>query len=130
MAALTHSVVVQVLGKAKGVIAVVLSLLIFRNRVKPLGMAGYSLCVAGVFCYSEAKRRGGRNTQGHARQQQQLVMPVDAAGGGLLPLSISSPVRPIRPSEDLSLPAEVSLHVRHHHLHSAKGGAGDDAKTW
>jgi drug/metabolite transporter (DMT)-like permease len=47
----------QVLGNAKGAVAVVVSILLFRNPVSVVGMVGYSLTVFGVFLYSEAKRR-------------------------------------------------------------------------
>lgn len=42
---------------AKGVVVVVILILIFRNPVTPLGIAGYSLTVMGVIAYGEAKRR-------------------------------------------------------------------------
>ena len=47
----------QVLGYAKGAVAVVVSILIFRNPVSVTGMLGYSLTVFGVILYSEAKKR-------------------------------------------------------------------------
>jgi len=47
----------QVLGNAKGAVAVVVSILIFRNPVSVTGMLGYSLTVFGVVLYSEAKKR-------------------------------------------------------------------------
>lgn len=47
----------QVLGNAKGAVAVVVSILIFRNPVSVTGMLGYSLTVVGVVLYSEAKKR-------------------------------------------------------------------------
>jgi len=47
----------QVLGNAKGAVAVVVSILIFRNPVSVTGMLGYSLTVFGVILYSEAKKR-------------------------------------------------------------------------
>jgi drug/metabolite transporter (DMT)-like permease len=47
----------QVLGCAKGVMATVLSVLIFRNPVTLLGGAGYALTVAGVFAYSWTKKK-------------------------------------------------------------------------
>ncbi|KAM7499330.1 hypothetical protein LguiA_023744 [Lonicera macranthoides] len=50
-------VVFQVLGNAKGAVAVVVSILIFRNPVSVTGMLGYSLTVFGVILYSEAKKR-------------------------------------------------------------------------
>ncbi|XP_023731561.1 UDP-URONIC ACID TRANSPORTER 1 [Lactuca sativa] len=53
----TSALTLQVLGNAKGAVAVVISILIFRNPVTPLGIAGYSLTVMGVIAYGEAKRR-------------------------------------------------------------------------
>ncbi|KAL0341325.1 UNVERIFIED_CONTAM: putative sugar phosphate/phosphate translocator [Sesamum radiatum] len=47
----------NVLGNAKGAVAVVVSILIFRNPVSVTGMLGYSLTVFGVILYSEAKKR-------------------------------------------------------------------------
>lgn len=47
----------QVLGNAKGAVAVVVSILIFRNPVSVTGMLGYTLTVIGVVLYSEAKKR-------------------------------------------------------------------------
>ncbi|KAL5072819.1 hypothetical protein RYX36_011803 [Vicia faba] len=49
--------VVEVLGNAKGAVAVVVSILIFRNPVSVTGMMGYSLTFLGVVLYSEAKKR-------------------------------------------------------------------------
>ncbi|KAF8402720.1 hypothetical protein HHK36_010809 [Tetracentron sinense] len=46
-----------VLGNAKGAVAVVVSILIFRNPVSVTGMLGYALTVLGVVLYSEAKKR-------------------------------------------------------------------------
>jgi drug/metabolite transporter (DMT)-like permease len=53
----TSALTLQVLGNAKGAVAVVVSILIFRNPVSVVGMVGYSLTVFGVVLYSEAKRR-------------------------------------------------------------------------
>ncbi|MFS7933668.1 hypothetical protein Hanom_Chr04g00382551 [Helianthus anomalus] len=47
----------QVLGNAKGAVAVVISILLFRNPVTVVGIAGYSMTVMGVVAYGEAKRR-------------------------------------------------------------------------
>lgn len=47
----------QVLGNAKGAVAVVISIFIFRNPVTFVGMAGYTITVLGVVAYGEAKRR-------------------------------------------------------------------------
>ncbi|XP_047323431.1 probable sugar phosphate/phosphate translocator At3g11320 [Impatiens glandulifera] len=53
----TSALTLQVLGNAKGAVAVVVSILIFRNPVSVTGMLGYSLTVMGVVLYSEAKKR-------------------------------------------------------------------------
>ncbi|KAF3433539.1 hypothetical protein FNV43_RR24641 [Rhamnella rubrinervis] len=53
----TSALTLQVLGNAKGAVAVVVSILIFRNPVSVTGMMGYSLTVMGVVLYSEAKKR-------------------------------------------------------------------------
>lgn len=47
----------QVLGNAKGAVAVVISILIFRNPVTVTGIAGYTMTVMGVVGYGESKRR-------------------------------------------------------------------------
>jgi uncharacterized membrane protein len=46
-----------VLGNAKGVVAVVISILIFQNPISMIGMVGYVLTIIGVILYSETKRR-------------------------------------------------------------------------
>ncbi|XP_020086916.1 probable sugar phosphate/phosphate translocator At3g11320 [Ananas comosus] len=53
----TSALTLQVLGNAKGAVAVVVSILIFRNPVSVTGMLGYTLTVIGVVLYSEAKKR-------------------------------------------------------------------------
>jgi hypothetical protein len=47
----------QVLGNAKGAVAVVVSILIFRNPVTVMGMLGYGVTILGVVLYGEAKKR-------------------------------------------------------------------------
>jgi hypothetical protein len=47
----------QVLGNAKGAVAVVVSILIFRNPVTVMGMLGYGVTIVGVVLYGEAKKR-------------------------------------------------------------------------
>ena len=51
----TSALTLQVLGKAKSVVAVAASLLLFRNPVSALGLAGYGVCLLGVAAYSRAK---------------------------------------------------------------------------
>ncbi|XP_004500210.1 probable sugar phosphate/phosphate translocator At3g11320 [Cicer arietinum] len=58
----TSALTLQVLGNAKGAVAVVISIMIFRNPVSVTGMLGYSLTVIGVILYSEAKKQGKRDT--------------------------------------------------------------------
>jgi drug/metabolite transporter (DMT)-like permease len=53
----TSPLTLQVLGNAKGAVAVVVSILLFRNPVSPVGMFGYSITIMGVVAYSEAKKR-------------------------------------------------------------------------
>ncbi|CAH2080500.1 unnamed protein product [Thlaspi arvense] len=53
----TSALTLQVLGNAKGAVAVVVSILIFKNPVSVTGMLGYILTVIGVVLYSEAKKR-------------------------------------------------------------------------
>ncbi|KAK1437128.1 hypothetical protein QVD17_02913 [Tagetes erecta] len=53
----TSALTLQVLGNAKGAVAVVVSILIFKNPVSVTGMLGYLLTVLGVVLYSEAKKR-------------------------------------------------------------------------
>lgn len=53
----TSALTLQVLGNAKGAVAVVISILLFRNPVTFIGIAGYTMTVLGVAAYGEAKRR-------------------------------------------------------------------------
>uniref|UniRef100_A0A2N9J5B4 Sugar phosphate transporter domain-containing protein n=1 Tax=Fagus sylvatica TaxID=28930 RepID=A0A2N9J5B4_FAGSY len=53
----TSALTLQVLGNAKGAVAVVVSILIFKNPFSFIGMAGYGLTVIGVVMYSEAKKK-------------------------------------------------------------------------
>lgn len=53
----TSALTLQVLGNAKGAVAVVISIFLFRNPVTFIGIAGYTMTVLGVAAYGEAKRR-------------------------------------------------------------------------
>ncbi|GMN55398.1 hypothetical protein TIFTF001_024516 [Ficus carica] len=53
----TSALTLQVLGNAKGAVAVVISILLFRNPVTVMGIGGYTITVMGVAAYGEAKRR-------------------------------------------------------------------------
>jgi hypothetical protein len=50
----------QVLGNAKGVVAAVLSVMIFHNPVTVLGWIGYAITMCGIFAYSESRKRSGQ----------------------------------------------------------------------
>lgn len=52
----TSALTLQVLGNAKGVVAVVISILLFRNPVSYIALGGYGITVCGVIAYSEAKK--------------------------------------------------------------------------
>ena len=49
----TSALTLQVLGNAKGVVAALVSVLVFRNPVSVVGCGGYLVTVAGVYGYSE-----------------------------------------------------------------------------
>ncbi|KAM7256829.1 hypothetical protein ACFE04_012570 [Oxalis oulophora] len=53
----TSALTLQVLGNAKGAVAVVISILLFKNPVTVIGMGGYTITVLGVVAYGETKRR-------------------------------------------------------------------------
>jgi drug/metabolite transporter (DMT)-like permease len=53
----TSALTLQVLGNAKAAVAAVVSVLIFRNPVTMMGMAGFGITIMGVVLYSEAKKR-------------------------------------------------------------------------
>ena len=52
----TSALTLQVLGNAKGVVAVVISVLCFKNPVTFYSMLGYAITVGGVVLYSQAKK--------------------------------------------------------------------------
>lgn len=53
----TSALTLQVLGNAKGAVAAVVSVLIFRNPVTVMGITGFAVTIMGVVLYSEAKKR-------------------------------------------------------------------------
>ncbi|KAF6155361.1 hypothetical protein GIB67_019887 [Kingdonia uniflora] len=53
----TSPLTLQVLGNAKGAVAVVISIILFQNPVTVVGIGGYTLTVIGVVLYGETKRR-------------------------------------------------------------------------
>lgn len=59
----TSALTLQVLGNAKAAVAAVVSVLIFRNPVTVMGMAGFGVTIMGVVLYSEAKKRSRATSQ-------------------------------------------------------------------
>ncbi|RXH81394.1 hypothetical protein DVH24_034815 [Malus domestica] len=53
----TSALTLQVLGNAKGAVAVVISILLLKNPVTVTGIDGYMVAVMGVVAYGEAKRK-------------------------------------------------------------------------
>ncbi|XP_039004282.1 probable sugar phosphate/phosphate translocator At3g11320 [Hibiscus syriacus] len=53
----TSALTLQVLGNGKGAVAVVVSILFFKNPISVTGLLGYTLTVSGVILYGEAKKR-------------------------------------------------------------------------
>ncbi|KAL3610002.1 hypothetical protein D5086_001022 [Populus alba] len=53
----TSALTLQVLGNAKAAVAAAVSILIFRNPVTAMGIAGFAVTIMGVVLYSEAKKR-------------------------------------------------------------------------
>jgi hypothetical protein len=75
----------QVLGNAKGAVAALLSVMIFRNPVTFLGCLGFGVTIAGVVAYSESRKqpkrqqileekRVARQVDGSMRVERQIVM--------------------------------------------------------
>ncbi|KAK7264422.1 hypothetical protein RJT34_32031 [Clitoria ternatea] len=58
----TSALTLQVLGNAKAAVAAVVSVLIFRNPVTVMGMAGFGITIMGVVLYSEARKRSKLTT--------------------------------------------------------------------
>ena len=72
----TSALTLQVLGKAKSVLAVLASLALFRNPVSAAGQAGYGLTLLGVALYGRAKTRA----RARAEREDGLVVPLLSPG--------------------------------------------------
>lgn len=77
----TSALTLQVLGNAKGVVATIVSILLFRNPVSTAGMVGYTITVFGVVLYSEAKKRGVKTLT----KQKMIAAERDAESPGAFP---------------------------------------------
>lgn len=53
----TSALTLQVLGNAKGAVAAVVSVLVFKNPVTAMGAFGFAVTIGGVVLYGEAKKR-------------------------------------------------------------------------
>ncbi|MEW5308111.1 MAG: hypothetical protein WDW38_000095 [Sanguina aurantia] len=93
----TSALTLQVLGNAKGVVAAMVSVFVFANRVTVQGIVGYSITILGVFWYSESKRRSLLGDKGS---------PVKAADVELQEESFSDVLDKLLP--DPSVQTEVS----------------------
>jgi drug/metabolite transporter (DMT)-like permease len=78
----TSPLTLQVLGNAKGAVAVVVSILLFKNPVSGMGMLGYSITIMGVVAYSEAKKRSKEKARRKAENQELLREGKGAVGNG------------------------------------------------
>lgn len=81
----TSALTLQVLGKAKSVVAVVISVLIFGNPISVLGLTGYAICLGGVAAYTRSKtQKLKRKTSGAAEEEEkggQSLLPLHAPSG-------------------------------------------------
>ncbi|KAL4523907.1 hypothetical protein Ndes2526B_g08135 [Nannochloris sp. 'desiccata'] len=89
----TSALTLQVLGNAKGVVAVVISVLCFRNPVTIYSMLGYAITVFGVVLYSQAKR---------AAKKQELVRKLNMKASPAVgaPIDLEQPRSPFGSSGD------------------------------
>jgi hypothetical protein len=55
----------QVLGNMKGVVASIVSIIIFQNQVSFWGASGYAIAVGGVFAYGHSKNSGAQPFSAH-----------------------------------------------------------------
>ena len=83
-----YPLIFQVLGNAKGVVAVMVSNLIFRNPVSINGMLGYILIVMGVILYNEAKKRSKwfKICENIKRYIPHSLFPIEAGTAANLPM--------------------------------------------
>lgn len=91
--------VLQVLGNCKGVIAAAVSVALFKNVVTLKGLVGYAITIAGVFAYSETKRRLKPQLKAVESQKSFTNGDVEAASP-LIPASKASGV--VSPQPQLS----------------------------
>jgi drug/metabolite transporter (DMT)-like permease len=76
----------QVLGNVKGVVATVVSVILFRNTVSWAGCLGYAIAIAGVFMYGEQRRKSSEvaatAAAAAATKQDSLELHADYASAG------------------------------------------------
>ncbi|KAK9803098.1 hypothetical protein WJX73_002140 [Symbiochloris irregularis] len=72
----TSALTLQVLGNAKGVVAAIISVAIFKNPITLTGSVGYCITVGGVVAYSQA-RKASRQVQLLPRATSDLPAPDD-----------------------------------------------------
>ena len=84
----TSALTLQVLGNAKGIVATIVSILVFQNPVTATGMAGYSITIFGCILYNEARKREKNKVRRSGMQT--TLGGGDGGGGGDLELGTKS----------------------------------------
>lgn len=97
----------QVLGNVKGVVATVVSVLLFKNMVSWAGCSGYAIAIGGVFLYSDQKRKSreaaaASNNTSATRQHGKLGSGFDGCSAGGSSESETSPLLNPQSSEGKS----------------------------
>ncbi|KAL6785738.1 hypothetical protein ACKKBF_B01450 [Auxenochlorella protothecoides x Auxenochlorella symbiontica] len=102
----TSALTLQVLGNAKGVVAVVTSVLYFQNPVNAMSALGYTITVAGVVAYSQAKKRTRKvaSVPKHAAQEHAVQIKIDVHAESESPTSRLQRTQGVG-SRDASIPA-------------------------
>ena len=112
----TSALTLQVLGNAKGVVAVIISVLCFRNPVTIYSMLGYGITVFGVVLYSQAKRAVKK--QEALRKMQMKASP---APGGMDLEQPQSPFRSGGSEQSVLMSETLSASERQALLHKNNG---------
>ena len=92
----------QVLGNAKGVAAVAISIALFHNPFSALAAVGYFITLCGVFAYAEAKRKGAPAATpaalGHEKEALQAApgQQAERVSPRLSPRLASKPSKPLQ----------------------------------
>jgi len=108
----TSALTLQVLGNAKGVVAVVVSVLCFRNPVTIYSTLGYCVTVGGIVMYSHAKKMSKKQ-----EQLRKLAMKHSS--------DLEQPKSPFRSSAENGAMLTDGLTASQHQALLIKAGGGD-----